>query len=159
MENVKTLLDAVKKAKGIESDYALAKALEINKARISAYYSGKEAPNEFACLQIAEALDRTLDQVLAIVRIEAEKDEKRREVWQKYYKSIGGYAASFMLVLFCFVTLIVTSAEVVAKESTTYKEQMTRNTNYASIARIIRGLVLAVRHTLYNVLPRFCFVG
>lgn len=36
MENVKTLLDAVKAAKGIESDYALAKALDLSKQHVSA---------------------------------------------------------------------------------------------------------------------------
>lgn len=102
------LLDAVKKAKGIETDYALAKLLDINKARISAYYAGKEMPNEFACMQIAKALGIPLDDVMIPVRIEAEKDEKRREAWKEYYKSIGGYAASFVMAILLSVTLIVT---------------------------------------------------
>lgn len=62
MENVKSLLDAVKAAKGVTSDYALAKAMNVNKARISAYYAGKEAPNEFICLLIAQAIGRPPEQ-------------------------------------------------------------------------------------------------
>ena len=111
MKNIKRLLDEVKKAKGIESDYALAKALDINKARISAYYAGKEAPNEIACLRIAKAINRPFDEIMAAIRIDAEKDEKRREEWRRYYKSIGGYAASFMLLLFASVKFFVTSPE------------------------------------------------
>jgi DNA-binding XRE family transcriptional regulator len=109
METTKTLLDAVKEAKGITSDYALAKTLELPKQRISGYYKGKEAPNEFVCLQIAKALGRSYEEVTAIVRIEAEKDENRRQVWQEYYKNIGGYAASIAIILATLPETIITT--------------------------------------------------
>lgn len=121
METIKSLLDAVKKAKAIESDYALAKALNIPKQRISGYYNGKEAPNEYVCLQIAEALGRNLEEIIILVQMETAKDEKRREKWREYYKSIGGYAASIAL-LFLTVNLIVTSTPAeasIGKASTT----------------------------------------
>ena len=88
MEFVKKLLDDVKKAKEIETDYVLAKELGINRARISAYYAGKEFPNEYACLRIAEVLNVSVDIILALVRIDAEKDEERRAAWVAYYKRI-----------------------------------------------------------------------
>jgi hypothetical protein len=93
MENVKKLLDAVKQRKGIESDYALAKFLELPRPRIHDYYKGKAAPDDFACLQIAQALGKPLAEVVAAVRMDAEKDEKRRSAWERYYKGIGGIAA------------------------------------------------------------------
>lgn len=101
MTKVIELLNAAKSALNVETDYALAKALGINKARISAYYAGKETPNEFACLQIANATGKDYSEVSAIVRIEAEKDESRRQKWREYYKSIGGYAAGITLGIFC----------------------------------------------------------
>ena len=103
------LLDAVKNANGICSDYALAKLLNLPKQRISAYYSGKEAPNEFVCLQIAKAIGRDYAEVQAAVRIEAEKDESRREVWRDYFKSISRQAAATALSLL-FVILSSTPA-------------------------------------------------
>lgn len=93
MDNVKKLLDAVKKRKGIESDYGLAKCLDLPSPRIHDYYKGNRAPDEFACLQIAQALGKPLDVVLAAVRMDAEKNEKRRSAWERYYKGIGGIAA------------------------------------------------------------------
>lgn len=108
MENVKKLLDGCKKIAGIESDYALAKTLDLPTQRISDYYKGRSAPDAFACLRISEVLGKPLDEVITAVKLDTEKDEKRRSAWERHYKSIGGIAASFMLIVFAFVTLIVT---------------------------------------------------
>ena len=97
MENIKQLLEDVKIAKGITSDYALAKALDLPKQRISDYYKGNTTPNAFACLKIAEALGKPLDEVITLVEIDAEKNEKRKEAWKAYSKRLGGIAAAFML--------------------------------------------------------------
>ena len=109
MENVKKLLDAVKQRNSIESDYALAKFLDISTQRVSEYYNGKAIPNEFACLQIANALDIPLNRVIAAVKVDTEKNEKRRSVWEKYYKQVGGIAASLFLAVLLNVTFKVTS--------------------------------------------------
>lgn len=112
MNRIKELLDEAKTATGTETKYALAKALEIHSGLVSHYYSGKRTPDEYACLQIAKATGRTYEEVSAIVRIEAEKDETRRAAWRDYLKSIGGYAASIFLsciIALASVTFIVTS--------------------------------------------------
>jgi len=98
------LLDLTKSAAKIESDYALAKELGINRARVSAYYSGKEAPNEFACLKISEITGIPLNKVIATVKAESEKDDTRREAWENYMKRLGGLAASVLLSV-VFVTI------------------------------------------------------
>lgn len=100
MENITKLLDAVKAKKGVQSDYALAKALDLPRARICDYYKGNRAPDEFACLKIAEALEQPLNTVIAKVKAATEKDDKRRIAWENYIKSLGGIAAS---VAFTFV--------------------------------------------------------
>lgn len=156
MKTITQLLDEVKKARGIETDYALAKSLGINKARISAYYAGKEAPNEYACLQIAEALGRDYSEISAAVRIEAEKDENRREAWRRYYKSIGGIAASFALVFFLAGTLIVTSSPAQASIG---KLSSTVHFVLCKISGKVRDQALAVWHRLNNAFPRSCFSG
>lgn len=108
MTKVIELLNKVKTAKNITSDYALAKALDVPNQRICDYYKGNRIPDEYVCLQIAKALGLNYDVISAMVRMEAEKDEKSRNAWREYYKSIGGIAASIALVFFCVVTLIVT---------------------------------------------------
>ena len=88
METTKSLLDEVKTAKNIQTDYALAKTLNLHSGLISDYYSGKRIPNEFACMKIAEALNCSYEEVTALIRIESEKDEKRREEWVAFYQKI-----------------------------------------------------------------------
>lgn len=114
MGNVKKLLDDVKHVTGVESDYALAKKLGVSKQSVSEYYSGKNVPNEFACLQIAESLGKPLETVIAAVRVEAEKDETRRSAWEKYYKRVGGMAAAVFLAVLLTVTFKVTPADAEA---------------------------------------------
>jgi hypothetical protein len=108
VETIKTLLDEVKNTKGVTSDYALAKILNLPKQRISDYYNktGSKIPDEYACLQIAIALKRSYEEISVIVRIEAEKDEKRRQTWKNYYKSIGGYAASIAFFLVSLMEIL-----------------------------------------------------
>jgi transcriptional regulator with XRE-family HTH domain len=108
MENIIKLLDDVKAKLGVTSDYALAKSLGLPKQRICNYYKGERAPDEFACLKIAEALGKPLDTVIATVKAASEKDDTRREAWENYMKRLGGIAASFLITLFVTVTTGVT---------------------------------------------------
>jgi hypothetical protein len=101
MENVKNLLDEAKEKTGSGTDYALAKTLDLPRARIHDYYAGNRFPDEFACLKIAEATGRTFEEVTALVKLEAEKNEKRREVWRKRLVSIGGIAGNNHSTSFC----------------------------------------------------------
>lgn len=110
MKTIKNLLDAVKASAGIETDYALAKELGVHRQLVSSFYKGTRRPDNRMCLEIAERIKLPLERVIAIVEIEAEKDEARREAWKGYFKSIGGMAASFMLVALCSVTFFVTTA-------------------------------------------------
>lgn len=52
MTKVIELLDAVKAAKNVTTDYALGKVLDIPSGHICEYYKSKRTPNEYACLQI-----------------------------------------------------------------------------------------------------------
>lgn len=117
MENVRKLLDEAKAKTQSATDYQLAKNSGIPKARISAYYSGKEAPNEFACLQIARHTGRSLDEVITLVRIDAEKNETRREAWRDYLKRLGGVAASIATAVSAFVILGMTPRDANARGS------------------------------------------
>ncbi len=153
MKTIKALLDETKAAKGVSTDYALAKALDLHSGLISDYYSGKRSPNEFACLKIAEALGKDYAEISAIVRIVAEKDENRREVWRRYYKSIGGFAASFMMMCLTSVTLIVTTPgnalanqDVINSELHIYK--------LCDFGRLFKMLGAFVQNTLSICFPR-----
>ncbi len=120
------LLDEVKNANGLNSDGELARKLDVDKRRVSDYRNGTRFPDEFACLKIAEALNKPLDTIIATVKACSEKDEKRREVWENYMKRIGGIAASCATVFLACVTVIVTTPRA---DAMTYKALQTSQDN------------------------------
>jgi len=153
MENIRKLLDAVLVAKGLSNKSDLAKELDVNKARISAYYSGKETPTEFVCLKIAEATGRSYEEVSAIVRIEAEKDENRRKVWKDYLKRIGGIAACIML-FFLAVNLKVTPTTLQASNG---KDSAAQYFVLCKLSSLFKTVAAIVQRALSIAFPRFCY--
>lgn len=135
--NIIELLDATKDAKGIKTDGELARLLGVSKQAVSRYYLGERAPDEFACLKIAEAIGKPLDTVIATVKASSEKDNTRREAWENYMKRLGGVAASFMAGIMLLVTLIVTPypAEAAVKPSASY---------YSPVIQIMRDFRRAI---------------
>lgn len=159
MSQVKALLDAVKAEANITTDYALAKLLDIPNGYICRYNQGKLFPNEYACLKIAEILKRDYAEISAIVRIEAERDESRKEAWRKYYKSIGGVAATFATLFFLAVTLIVTPTPANASIG---KDSTRADLYYVKFScrwHLLKAAIEAVLNTIKAALPRVYFVG
>lgn len=150
---IRELLDAVKNAYDIKTDGELARKLDVDKRRISAYYNGDRVPDEFACLKIAQALGKPLDTIIATVKATSEKDEKRREVWENYMKRIGGMAASFVAVVFLLVTAIVTSprAEASALQGFGASEPVT------VCIMLIRKLISQVKAVLRRIVQKCSF--
>lgn len=101
------VLDQIKEQQGIKANAELGRLLDIDKRRIGEYYTGRQ-PMDDDYAKIAMACGMRVDEIQAIVKISTETDEKSREVWSKYYKSIGGMAASIAMGFFFVVNLIVT---------------------------------------------------
>lgn len=106
--DLRTVLDDIKKQTGTETNGELARALGINTKRIGEYYSGKRAPTDDEYALIALKSGRRIDELQAIVKLTSAKNEKTRQLWSEYYKSIGGIAASVALMVFTSCILIVT---------------------------------------------------
>jgi plasmid maintenance system antidote protein VapI len=87
MSKSRDLLLECQKVLGGVSAYQLSKRMEIHSARISAYLAEKEIPDEYACVRIAEILNRTPEEIIAIVQVDTTKNIKRRTFWaQKLYQ-------------------------------------------------------------------------
>lgn len=102
------VLDEIKQKNGFKANAELGRLLEIDKRRIGEYYAGRQ-PMDDDYAKIAMASGRRVDELQAMVKLSSETDEKSLEVWRKYYKRIGGIAASFMLMVFASVTIFVTN--------------------------------------------------
>lgn len=160
MQNVKKLLDEVKQKAGIETDYALAKTLGIRRQLVSSYYKGVRVPDNAMCLEIAKRTEKPLAVVIAAIELDAEKDAKKHEVWRKYYKSIGGFAASFMIA--ALLTLLSVTLELtgVAKavENPALKNGEINTLQIMRLSKKIKAAISIVLHKLRNAFLPPCFL-
>lgn len=154
---LKDVLDEIKAANGLTTNRALAHHIGIDERRIPEYYKGREPMDDDYAL-IALACNRRIDELQALVKLDRPKDAKSREVWEKYYKRIGGIAASIALLFFLAVNLIVTPTPANASErgisipKTLYYVKST-------CQWLIRKLVAFAQHRTAIATQRFGFVG
>lgn len=105
MSKAKELLLECKVKLGIKTDYKLAQSMEINRARISAYMSGKEIPDTYACIRISLILQRNPAEIIAMVEAESEKNEKRKAFWVDFLGRVK-QAAKLGTLLLIFIGVL-----------------------------------------------------
>lgn len=94
-------LDAVKAQLNIESDYQLAKRLEVGNGRIVAMRDGSRPIPIDIAFKIAIALELDPAQVIADLEEQREKNEKRRDFWRSFLSR----APMLIAVLACTLAL------------------------------------------------------
>lgn len=99
-------LDKCKIALGVQTDYALAKKLELTTPRISDYYKGKAWPDAYACARIALALKLDPFEVLADIEAQSAKSESRAAFWRGFIGRSRKVAGFLLLALICGVSCI-----------------------------------------------------
>lgn len=92
-------LDKCKIALNVQTDYALAKAMEMTTPRISDYYKGKRWPDAYACTRIALALKLDPFEVLADIEEQAAKTESRAAFWRGFTGRTKKAAACLLAAL------------------------------------------------------------
>lgn len=85
-------LDAAKQRLNIESDYELAKRLEIPRQYVSAYRKGASIDN-LTAFKLAITLEMDPATVLADLESQREKDEKKRGFWTGFMRRAAIVAA------------------------------------------------------------------
>lgn len=103
-------LDAVKAQLNIQSDYELAKRLEIGNGRIVAMRDGSRPVPLDVAFKIAITLEMDPAQVIADLEEQRERNEKRRAFWRSFLSR----AACMVAVVCCTLAfqLSATSASV-----------------------------------------------
>lgn len=79
---VNQVLDAAKKAVGIDTDYQLAKALGLSTAYLTRYRKEQQTPDAYVCTRLAEMLGVEPFELLAEIEAETEKNPVRRAFWE-----------------------------------------------------------------------------
>ncbi|MBA4710469.1 hypothetical protein [Aquitalea aquatica] len=113
---MKKSIDYLKEAKeklGVESDYALAKALKTNQQNISRYMAGGSVMDDYHCLVVAKALGIDPMRIIAAAQEEREKSEEKREVWRDFRQARekqGGQALVPVMAILGSLMLITMTA-------------------------------------------------
>jgi transcriptional regulator with XRE-family HTH domain len=105
--NAKELLLECKVRLKLESDYALAKKLDIPRARMSEYMNGKVNPDVYALTRIALTLGRDPIRLIAEYEAATEKNEVKKTFWQGFISraSKAGKAGTLALI---FISSLLT---------------------------------------------------
>ena len=110
MKTTADYLDDAKTKLKIESDYALAKWLEIHQAKISECRSGKRQLDNYTAARLANLLEINPLEIIATSEMEREKDSDRRGFWEQVRKR-GVSSVLGITLLFSNLTIIHEVAE------------------------------------------------
>ena len=83
------LLDEVRKAKGIASDYAMAKYLDVLPQTISNYRHGRSQMSDEIAVAMAALIDRAPGPILAQLASERAKSPEVAKVWRDVAKALA----------------------------------------------------------------------
>jgi transcriptional regulator with XRE-family HTH domain len=97
-ETTNDFLDAVKSLKNIESDYKLAKFLNVNKAAVSSWRHGKSFLDDSICFRVAAALDIQPEYVVSCIHAERAKTDFERSMWSRMAAAFGAAACAVLVV-------------------------------------------------------------
>lgn len=95
MQTTLQLLEAVKRRRGIASDYALAKHLGVSRQVMSSYRSGTTLGEDMA-MKVADELGVPRAAVLAAMASERTKNEDVKKAWAQALKKLGAAAAALL---------------------------------------------------------------
>jgi plasmid maintenance system antidote protein VapI len=90
--NIEQILDSAKIKLGIESDYALAKHLEISQSAISKYRNKKQTLDIEVCVKLAKVLDTNpliLIAEMEMLRAHAHHQDKKVLFWNRYKRELA----------------------------------------------------------------------
>lgn len=105
------LIDRAKTRANIESDYKLAKALNVSRGWISEYRRSKRHPSNEVAVQLAVLAGLPEMTVIAEIEMQTANNEKKREFWKCYLEKHGIVAVLCMSVLAVSIMLEPEKAE------------------------------------------------
>lgn len=97
--NVADLMDKAKTRANLPSDYALAKAMGLDRSIISAWRKGKRHPSTDEAVQLATLAGLEEMPVIAAIEFETATTEKKKQFWKCYLEQHGIAAGLCMVTL------------------------------------------------------------
>jgi transcriptional regulator with XRE-family HTH domain len=100
------LLKDCKLKLGVTTDYALAKALNIDRARVADYMKGKRQPTTYALVKIAEILKLNPLELIAEYEELSAKNETEKSFWSDFRQRVKPPLKGFIMALLCTLSLL-----------------------------------------------------
>lgn len=119
------LLDKAKTRSNLPSDYALAKAMGIERQIISQWRKGRRHPSNEEAVQLATLAGLEEMQVIAQIEYETAKNEHKKEFWKHFIESRGLTAIFAMSALACTIAITPETAEASVLHLGNYGEKGT----------------------------------
>lgn len=110
---IDALLNLVREAQGLKSDYQLHKALGFSAQTIGHWRHARSLPDEKACQKLAVAAGLDPDVVIAQVHALRTKDSAARAIWERIAERLqlaGAHALAVILSVVCATGFIATDA-------------------------------------------------
>lgn len=105
------IIERAKAKADLASDYALAKAMGIERQVISQWRGGKRHPSNEEAVQLATLAGLDEMQVIAEIELRTAKNEKKKAFWQHYIESRGVAACVTMTALACSIAITPENSE------------------------------------------------
>lgn len=84
------VLDAIKKAQGVESDYAVATLLDVTRSAVSKYRLGRSHFDDATAIRAAELAGLDAGYVIACAHAERAKSDPERAAWKSIVSRLAG---------------------------------------------------------------------
>ena len=140
MKNTLDFIADIKAIHGVESDYAVAKLLNVGKNTISNYRNHKSGLSDEMALRVAHLLDLDDAYVMACIHAERSRRDDEKQVWQKIAEHFGWMAAA--LALACFVPLIMSGTGSAQAHDFPAYSAFNLNIHYAKYAALLIFIVV-----------------
>lgn len=99
MQTTKQLLDRAKKAQGIESDYALSKALGVVQSAVTHWRSGRSHPDDAIAARLAAMAGQEPTAVIAELHAARAKSPEVRALWIRMADQLRHAVAAVLVAL------------------------------------------------------------
>lgn len=100
------LIEQVRARTEKQTDYAVAKALEMSQSNLARVLCGKGTLGEKAAVRVSEILQRDLLDILAMIREETAKSESEKRFWERRSPRISATVAIAFMAIVAGVGLI-----------------------------------------------------
>lgn len=131
---ISQLLDRVREAHDLKSDYAISKLLNSSTQLIANWRNGRSLPDEKHCQKLAELAGLDPDVLIAQINAQRSKDEDSRAIWYRIAERLqmtAGVAASAVFAV-CFATGFVAGDARAASPSESGSTATQTGSKYAS---------------------------